>query len=192
MWVNEGMETKKNDHRIRRPWTLATVALTAGHNGFELSSGVGLVGQPELGLAGSGLLWSVALPGWAALSTREGRGVDRALAVFSGLAGGGALVHYLLWPWRRGRLGVPVLTEAEGLSQSSLPAYNAVLQVWGAMAVMSALRDIRGRDRGWAVVGLALTPLLRKSARHHFTWVTDQLQDQPPLVEPGPAQSATK
>ena len=35
--------------RIRRPWTAMVALLTAAHHGFELTSGVGLVWQPEFG-----------------------------------------------------------------------------------------------------------------------------------------------
>ncbi len=157
----------------RRPWAVATAALTAAHHGFELSSGVGLVLQPELGLGPAGALWGTQLPVWIALAAKGGRRWDKLLAAWSGAALAGALVHFFLWPWRRNRLGLPVLIEAEGLRTESLPAYNAILYAWGAASVLAIVREVSPGSRRWALVGLATLPLLRRSARHHFSWLTE-------------------
>ena len=125
-----------NEHegvKIRRPWTMATAGLTAAHHGFELSSGVGLVLQPELGLRFAGALWGTAIPAWIRLAAKgDQTRWDPLLAAWSGASLAGVVVHFSLWPWRHNRLGIPVLTEAEGLSSSSLPAYDALLYAWAA------------------------------------------------------------
>jgi hypothetical protein len=158
---------------------MVAAALTAAHHGFELSSGVGLVGQPELGLSGAGALWATQIPIWIALAARGGERWDKLLAVWSGAALGGAVVHFLIWPWRRNAFGLPVLAEAEGLGDSSLPAYNALLYGWGAASVLSIALEVPPRDRRWALVGLAALPLLRRSAQHHFSWLVDQAGTSP-------------
>ena len=173
------MGASRSDPTARRRWTMLTAGLTAAHHGFELSSGVGLVGQPELGLVGAGALWATQIPTWITLAARGGHRWDRLLAVWSGAALGGAVVHFLIWPWRRGALGVPVLTEAEGLGAATLPAYNALLYAWGTAAVLSIVRDVPRRDRRWALLGVAALPLLRVSARHHFSWIVDQAATGP-------------
>ena len=86
---------------LQRPWTMLTAALTAAHHGFELSSGVGLVGQPELGLVGASAFWGTQIPAWIALAAKGDKRWDKLLAVWSGAALGGAIVHFLIWPWRR-------------------------------------------------------------------------------------------
>ena len=191
--LNGHVRVPPSDPQIQRPWTVITAVMTAAHHTFELSSGVGLVGQPELGLVGAGALWGAQLPTWIALATRGGNRWDRLLAVWSGAAFGGVVVHYALWPWKRGRLGLPELTEAEGMSPRTIPAYNLLLQVWGAAALMSVARDIPRRDRRWALVGLALFPLMRKGATHHFNWVAAQTETNPAwwnrAVQPRPAGS---
>ena len=48
--------------RVRRPWTAMVAILTAAHHGFELTSGVGLVWQPELGLGPASALWGAEIP----------------------------------------------------------------------------------------------------------------------------------
>jgi len=173
------LATNTNGRNVQRPWTVLAAAATAGHHGFELSNGIGLVWQPELGLTGASALWGTQIPVWIALAARGDRRWDKLLAVWSGANVGGAFVHFLLWPSRRNRAGIPVLTEAEGLDASRLPAYNALLYVWGAASALSIVRDIRPRDRRWALVGLAALPLLRRSAQHHFSWLTEQAESNP-------------
>ena len=157
----------------RRPWAVATATLTGAHHVFELSSGVGLVLQPELGLGPAGALWGTQVPVWIALAAKGDRRWDKVLAAWSGAALAGALVHFFLWPWRRNRLGLPVLIEAEGLRAESLPAYNAILYAWGVASVFAIVREVTPGSRRWALVGLATLPLLRRSARHHFSWLTE-------------------
>jgi hypothetical protein len=159
---------------LQRPWTTLAAVGTAAHHGFELSQGVGLVSQPELGLWGAGALWGTQIPAWVALAARGGRRWDKVLAVWSGAALGGVVVHFLLWPWRCNKIGLPVLTEAEGIGASRLPAYNAILRIWFLASAMSIAREISPRDRKWALVGFATLPLLRRSAKHHFSWIVDE------------------
>ena len=168
------MEANRSDPTFRRPWTMLTAALTGAHHGFELSSGVGLVGQPELGLVGASALWAAQIPTWITLAAKGGKQWDRLLSVWSGAALGGAVVHFLIWPCRRSTLGMPILAEAEGLVDSKLPAYNALLYGWAVASVVSIALEAPPRERRWALLGLAALPLMRISAKHHFSWIVDQ------------------
>lgn len=162
----------------RRPWTTVTALATVAHHGFELGSGVGLVWQPELGLPGAAALWGAQIPMWLGMARRGGIRHDRILAAWSGAALGGALVHFLLWPWKRSRLGLPLLTEAEGLRPGLLPAYNVILYVWAVSAVLS-IGELPARARPWALAGFATLPVLRRSAGHHFAWLREQSAANP-------------
>jgi hypothetical protein len=174
------MATKDSWVTLRRPWTTTTAILTAAHHGFELSSGVGLVLQPELGLGFAGALWGTAIPAWIRLAAkRDGTRWDPLLAAWSGASLAGVVVHFSLWPWRPNKLGIPVLTEAEGLPSSSLPAYNALLHLWAAASTLSIIREVRPGARRWALVGLATVPLLRRSAQHHFSWLKQEALTNP-------------
>jgi hypothetical protein len=165
---------------MRRPWTTATSLLTAAHHCFELSSGVGLVLQPELGLGGAAALWSTGIPAWAHLAAKEDAGRwEPFLAVWSGASLAGVVVHFTIWPWRYNKLGLPVLTEAEGLPASRLPLYNTLLHVWAVVSALSILREIRPGSRRWALIGLATAPLLRRSAQHHFSWLKQEALNNP-------------
>ena len=151
---------------------------TAGHHGYELGAGVGLVFQPELGLAGSSALWGVTLPAWAAIAARGSSRFDSLLAAASGLGLAGVLTHYLLWPTEL-RRGVPFLTEAEGLAPRQLRTYNAVLHGWALASLLSLLAEIPAEKRRWALAGLAVVPGFRVSAAYHFRWAHEQAEKAP-------------
>ena len=176
---NTSMARKNVLGRTQRPWTMMAATLTAAHHGFELSSGVGLVLQPELGLGPASALWGTQIPVWIILAARGDKRWDKLLAAWSGAALAGVLVHFFLWPWKPNKLGIPILTKAEGLSSSSLPTYNLLLYVWGAASALSIIRDTRPGTRRWALVGLATLPLLRRSARHHFSWLEKEALTNP-------------
>jgi hypothetical protein len=173
--------TSRHDRlKLRRPWTTATAVLTAAHHGFELSNGVGLVLQPELGLGLAGTLWATGIPAWIRLAAKDDGGRwEPLLAAWSGASLAGVVVHFSLWPWRYNRVGIPSLTEAEALPTSSLPAYNALLHLWAVTSALSVVREIRPGSRRWALVGLATIPLLRRSAQHHFSWLGQQALTNP-------------
>ena len=172
------MARRGDSHGTRRPWTALTAVATAAHHGFELMNGVGLVWQPQLGLSGAGALWGAQLSMWTATALGRGKRHDRVLASWSGAALGGALVHFLLWPWKRNALGLPVLTEAEGLRPTRLPAYNAILYAWAVAAALS-IRELPRGSRVWALAGFATLPVLRRSASHHFSWLQGQAATNP-------------
>ncbi|HWE71141.1 MAG TPA: hypothetical protein VG205_12285 [Acidimicrobiales bacterium] len=158
--------------------SLVAVAGTAAHHGFELGNGVGLVWQPELGLGGAGAVWTVQLGLWSWMAARGGRQWDRVLAMLAGSGMAGVVVHFILWPWKRNRFGIPALTEAEGLPASRLPAYNTILGVWGLTSALSLL-ELSPSRRRWALIGLVALPVFRLSARHHFNWAVVQSEENP-------------
>jgi hypothetical protein len=175
---------------MRRPFTALTALGTAAHHIFEVRAGVGLVFEPFLGRRGARAFWATVLPAWVAASA-AGRGprVERWLAMNNGMGLSGALVHFVEWPWEV-RGGVPRLTEAEGLSGDDLPAYNTVLQLWIAAAVLALLLETPSYARRSAIVGLLMGEPLRRSARHHFKWAREQARLEPDrwspaLREPG-------
>ena len=164
--------------KVKRPFMALTALGTAAHHGYELNAGVGLVLQPWLGLGGSLAFWSINLPFlfWAA--ARGGDRFDKPLAFATGTALAGTAVHYSLWPWEL-RRGLPVLTEAEGLSPEQLPAYNAILWAWAVASVLAVVRETPRGCRRWFAFGLLNGLPLRASARHHFVWATEQARTKP-------------
>jgi hypothetical protein len=163
---------------VRRPFTASAVLGTTAHHGFELNAGVGLVLQPWMGLGGSLAFWAANLPllFWAA--ARGDERFDKPLAFANGLALGGMAVHFTIWPWKR-RAGLPMLTEAEGLSADQLPAYNAILWLWALSSVLAFVRETPKDARRWFLLGVLGATPLRASAKHHFRWATEQARTNP-------------
>jgi hypothetical protein len=164
---------------VRRPLAVCAAGGTALHHCFELASGVGLVWQPELGLARAASLWSAQVIAWAGLAARAPKRADPVLAALAGASLAGVAVHFWLWPWKLGRAGVPTLTEAEGLSPWQLPAYNAVLCAWAVASAGSLAFELESGSRRYAIAGGALLPLFVVSARHHFEWLREQASVNP-------------
>ena len=163
---------------MRRPFTALTAVGTAAHHGYELNAGVGLVFQPWMGLGGSIAYWSTNLPFlfWAA--ARGGDRFDKPLAFANGTALAGAAVHFAIWPWQV-RAGLPMLTEAEGLSSRQLPAYNAILWLWALASIGAFLREVPTGSRRWFVLGALNALPFRASAKHHFKWAAEQARTNP-------------
>ncbi|HJP65091.1 MAG TPA: hypothetical protein VKA30_02170 [Actinomycetota bacterium] len=164
--------------RARRPLHALTAAGAAAHHAFELAAGVGLVFQPDLGLAGASAFWAVTLPGWFGLAVRPGRAPERLLAFLAGMSAAAGAVHYVLWPVRI-RGGLPWLVEAEGLRPQHLPAYNAVLYLWTLSAVTAVAVETPPSERRWAVPGALTAALLSAGVRRHFRWVREQARTHP-------------
>lgn len=163
--------------RLRRWSVLAMLAGAASHHAFELGAGTGLMLQRELGLAGAAGTWLVAFPALAVAARRDR--VAPLLAVAVGANAAACAVHFTLWPWRLTRVGLPVLTSAEGLPDRDLSAYNAILLSWGAASlVASAVLSRTGSARP-TVAGFLLALPLRAHARRHFAWVREQAVRQP-------------
>lgn len=167
----------------KRSLHLGAVAGTAAHHGFELAAGVGLVFQPYLGLPGATAAWCVALPTWTWLALKGDGRHDRPLAVLAGVSLAGALLHFKMWPvgWRRlgGRLALPVLVEAEGLSPSQLSKYNAILYAWTGASLAALVGGTPKGRRRFALLGLAAGVPLSASARHHFDWLGVEARERP-------------
>lgn len=164
---------------MEHPLHLLAAVGTLAHHVFELAAGVGLVFQPELGLAGSGAFWAAALGGWMAVAVAgSASGWTAPLALLAGISVAGVGVHFALWPWRL-RRGLPWLTAAEGLRARQLVAYNLLLYAWGAVTALAVAVDTPGAARLWALPGLLAALLFRVSARYHVSWAREQAVTNP-------------
>jgi hypothetical protein len=168
---------------VRRPFGTLAALGTGAHHGFELRAGVGLVFEPWLGRRGALALWGVLLPTWLLMAARGSSRWERPLAFNAGTAFAGALVHFVRWPWALKR-GLPVLTEAEGLTEDQLPAYNRILWGWMTAAALALVAEAPRSTRRWAFAGLCMGEPLRRSARHHFEWARKQAELAPEKWSP--------
>lgn len=170
--------------RFRRPFAAGSILGTIAHHAFETRAGVGLVFEPELGRKGAYALWGTLFPAMLLSAARPGRLNSRLSAINAGIGAAGVAVHFAAWPWSLHR-GVPMLDEAEGLTEEQLPAYNAVLWFWGVTSVLSlAVEADRPSRRAGLIAGAINFPLLLASARHHFRWAREQAALEPERWSP--------
>lgn len=168
--------------RLRRPFAAGSTLGLLAHNAFETRAGVGLVFEPELGRRGAAALWAGLIPAGLLAAARGGRLAERLSAFNAGIGVAGVAVHFKAWPWSLNN-GLPMLDEAEGLTEDQLPAYNAVLWAWGISSVLSLLVETRG-SRRFALAGLSSFPILLASADHHFKWAREQARREPERWSP--------
>jgi hypothetical protein len=141
----------------RRPWTRSASVALAGHVFFELAAGVGMPGASVLGPGPAAALWA---GGTAAVQRAAGRspgGAGPALANGLGLAA--VVAHLAGWPHRWTRLGVPWLTDCEGLGAELMRWYNPVVHAGGITALAALLTENRQARRA-GLLPLALVPAL--------------------------------
>jgi hypothetical protein len=170
--------------RFRRPFAAGSALGALAHHSFETRAGVGLVFEPELGRRGAIALWSALFPAMLLSAAREGDLNERLSAINSGIGAAGVAVHFAAWPWSLHR-GMPLLDEAEGLTEEQLPAYNAVLWAWGICSGLSLALEAGPRARRAGLIAAAVNfPLLLVSARHHFRWAREQARREPERWSP--------
>jgi hypothetical protein len=166
--------------RSKRPLHALAALGAAGHNGFERWAGIGVFLEPWIGRRATNVLWSAMLPVWFWRALAGDARDDPMLAFGAGTAIAGVLVHYVDWPWSL-RFGViPWLEEAEGFRPSLVPAYNVILSLWFIGGLGSAMLETRRADLKYVAAGVATTPLLLASARHHFEWAREQARQGNP------------
>jgi len=160
----------------------STLGLLA-HNAFETRAGVGLVFEPFIGRRGAYALWGAYFPLLLAAAFGDGEWARRLTAFGAGVGVAGVAVHFRAWPWSL-HGGLPMLDEAEGLTDEQLPAYNAVLWFWLLCSAATLPAANRPGARRFAAFGLLNYPVLLASARHHFSWAREQAQQEPERWSP--------
>lgn len=146
--------------RRKRPLTRVTTAATAGHVFFELAAGVGMPLASVLGPFTAATAWAAgAWTAWSAAATRPARG-DPMFAVLDSVSLAAVIAHLAGWPRRRTRLGIPWLTDCEGLGPRLMPYYNPILYVSGAAAAAAVLLENGCAPRPLPLLSLPLVPLL--------------------------------
>jgi hypothetical protein len=143
---------------LRRPWTRLAGAAMAGHVFFELGAGVGMPFASLLGPAPAAATWAA---GTVAVQRAAGSpGRDVPLAVVNGLSLAAAVGHLAGWPRRRNALGLPWLTDCEGLGPELMRWYNPIVYAGGVAAAAALLAENRAAPRWAGVLPLAAVPLL--------------------------------
>jgi hypothetical protein len=169
--------------RLRRLLAAGSALGLLAHNAFETRAGVGLVFEPFLTRRGATALWTAYFPLMLGAACRDSENARRLTAFSAGIGVAGVAVHFKAWPWSLHN-GLPMLDEAEGLSEEQLPAYNAVLWLWLVCSALSLPAANRTGVRRFAVAGLLNFPILLASAQHHFRWAREQAEREPERWSP--------
>jgi hypothetical protein len=149
----------------QRPLTRVTTAATADHAFFELAAGVGMPLPSVLGPFTAATMWAAGTwAAWRAAATRPARD-DPVFAVLDSISFAAVIAHLMGWPNRRTRLGIPWLTDCEGLGPRLMPYYNPILYVSGAAAAAAVLLENRSAPRRLPLLSLPLVPLLVVAAQ---------------------------
>jgi hypothetical protein len=142
----------------RRPWTRLASAGLAGHVFFELGAGVGMPFASVVGAVPAAAAWAIATAAVQRAAGAPARDTPRAVTNGVGLAA--VVAHLVGWPRRRTRLGLPWLTDCEGLGRELMRWYNPVVYTGGAAALAGLLTENR-RAPWWAgTAPLLLVPVL--------------------------------
>jgi hypothetical protein len=142
----------------RRPWTRLAAAGLAGHVLFELGAGVGMPFASVLGPAPAGAVWASGTA-WAHRATGS-ESSDTALALTNGIGLAAVAAHLAGWPRRRTRLGLPWLTDCEGLGPDLMRWYNPIVYTGGVAALAGLLTENRSAPPAARWLPLALVPVL--------------------------------
>ena len=163
---------------LPRPWTRLGVLTVGGHLGYELAFGVGVPLAPRVGI-------TAATTGYAVLSVttyraaghlRSPRG-DRRFAVANGLFASAVISHFSSWP-RTTRMGLPWLTESEGLEGGLIGPYNALLYL-SAVAAVGGAAENRCAWRWFAFTPLVVVPVLRRGTPVEYQRLLTEAAERP-------------
>ena len=143
---------------VRRPWTRLASAAMAGHVFFELGAGVGMPFASVLGPLPAAAVWATATGAVQKAAGSPSR--DTTLAVVNGAGLAAAVAHLAGWPRRRTRLGLPWLTDCEGLGPELMRWYNPIVYAGGVAAAAALVRENRAAPRWARLVPLLLVPAL--------------------------------
>jgi hypothetical protein len=80
--------------------------------------------------------------------------------VVNGAGLAAAVAHLAGWPRRRTRLGLPWLTDCEGLGPELMRWYNPIVYAGGVAAAAALVRENRAAPRWARLVPLLLVPAL--------------------------------
>jgi hypothetical protein len=128
---------------------------------------------------------TAATTGYAVLSVATYRAAghlcsprgDRRFAVANGVFASAVISHFTSWP-RTTRVGVPWLTESEGLEGGLIGPYNALLYVSAVAAVGGAVENRRAW--GWfALTPLVAVPVFRRGTPVEYQRLLTQSVERP-------------
>lgn len=156
---------------------MGAVSLGA-HVFYELLSGVAMPFASVIGPVPAAMGWGTS----TAVVLRMARRSDKRHAAGFGVVNGvfltAVLAHFIYWP-KRWTLGVPRLSECEGLRGRILLPYNGILYISALSAVAGLLENGRRAALRGAMVPLVGIPVLLRLQRMEFRRLRLQARRNP-------------
>lgn len=151
---------------LARPWTRAATAATGSHLLYELLAGAAVPYASRTGPRTTPVMWAAATTVAYRQAGRQPPSRDPVFAALNGANLSAVLAHFLAWP-RTSRLGLPWLTECEGLSGLAIGPYNVILHA-SAVTAVAGLAEHRLRGAWGVLVPVLLLPWLVGEQRREF------------------------
>ena len=151
----------------RRPWTRAAASWTGAHVFYELLAGVAMPFASRLGPRTAAAFWAGSTVAAYHHAGRQPAARDDVFGALNGLYLSAVIAHFLGWP-RTTRMGLPWLTECEGLTGPVISPYNVILHLSGITAVGGLVENRRAAVWG-ALVPLLTVPWLLGEQQREFS-----------------------
>ncbi|WP_345632993.1 hypothetical protein [Rugosimonospora acidiphila] len=159
---------------------------------FELGAGVGMPLASVLGPVATPSLWALTTGCVWRIAGAEHAIADALSAMVNGFGIAAVTAHLGGWPTRRTRIGLPWLTECEGLGSELMPLYNTTLYLSGVTALLALIREKRTTGPRLPAAMLGLVPVLiafqhwehrrlRRQAHTRPGWWTRRLRRLEPI-----------
>ncbi|HEY0509284.1 MAG TPA: hypothetical protein VGD12_14605 [Blastococcus sp.] len=161
----------------RRPWTRAATAGAGAHVLYELVAGVAMPFASRWGPGAAAAFWASSTAAAFHQAGRRPAARDDVFGALNGLYLSAVIAHFLGWP-RTTLMGLPWLTECEGLTGPVIAPYNVILHVSGIAAIGGLVETRRGAAWG-ALVLLLSVPWLLGEQRREFGRRVGQAQKHP-------------
>jgi hypothetical protein len=141
----------------------------AAHVFFELGAGVGMPLASFLGPVPTATLWAGYVSGVLRAAATRPVSADRAFTVINAVHLAAVIAHFLGWPAKWTRIGLPWLIDCEGLGPKLMLYYNPILHVSGAAAACALITENRSAPRTMApLVVMISVPVLILGQRGEF------------------------
>jgi hypothetical protein len=160
-----------------RRWTRLGALGIGAHVFYELAAGVGMPLASRLGPRAAAVLWGAGTVVTFREAGRQPHSRDSAFVALNAAFLSAVIAHFAGWPRTR-VVGLPWLTECEGLTGPVIAPYNVILYVSGAAALGGLVENKRGRVLGVAVP-VVLVPLLIGGQRREFSRLRAQARRHP-------------
>ncbi len=163
----------------RRPFTQVAVLGLGGHVLFELAAGVGMPLVSVIGPGRAAGLWATATTATIHQARRQPPARSAVFGLVNGFGLAAVLAHFSAWPKEQTRLGLPWLTDCEGLGRQLMPAYNTILYVCGVASIGGLVWESKGGRRLGLLFSVSAAPLLAIGQRWEFQRLRRQAEERP-------------